>query len=80
MLNAANLDTWLDPGDAGGASWEDLPPEVRRYSGGDRYAAHTGYLMAARATLADVQEEGVLRAALDGPTARFPDYKLVVVG
>jgi hypothetical protein len=77
MLDAAELDPWLD---SDKVSWDVPPPEVHDASPSRRYGAHYGYLMAARATLADIQKEGALRAALDGPVAPFADYKLVIVG
>lgn len=77
MLDASDLDRWID---ASQVSWEEPPPDVADFTESSQYGVHTGYMIAAHATLTDIQKQGVLRDALIGPTAPFAGYKLVVVG
>lgn len=77
MLDASDLDRWMD---SSHVTWDEPPPDVGDFTESSRYGVHTGYIIAAHATLADIQKQGVLRDALTGPAAPFAGYTLVVVG
>lgn len=75
-FESADLDEWL----TAAVSWTVRPPEIKSSRHNSKYMAQANYLEAARATLTDLLEQGVLQAALVGADAQYPGYRLVVTG
>lgn len=75
LFEPADLDEWV----MGGETWGAPLPEVQRASDTTVYAAHSGILEAARATLIDIQASGHLKQVL-GTGGAAQGYSLVVCG
>jgi len=78
LFEPADLDLWVEEKRVNG--WDAPLPELKPATESTRYAAHSGIFEAARATVADIQNTGVLANLLLGPGKQLPDYNLVVCG
>ena len=84
LFEPSDLDEWLSRDCRREDDYWDLPPpQLRPASRSTKFAAHSGILEAARATLDDIRCVGRLRELLHGQDSTFPeaqDYRLVVCG